>query len=583
MGVPNPKRQTWLYHALLLSSALAAGLQAQAQEETNRGERGITVRPASPDAQSGTDTMTPTGTDQVDAILPPLSEQTPVVTLGPDARITISRIELEGNTVLPASEIAALTERARASAITAADIHQLRYQLASLYHQHGYVAATVTLPDQRVDSGVIRLRAFEGELADIRIQGNHTLRDNYLRSRIDDAVESPLNVADLQSSLRRLQSDPRIRQVNANLLPGPQAGETDLQIDIVENPNYWVRTSVDNYRSPSVDELRALLSAGNLNFTGFGDILSVNFGVTEGLDDLDVSYSIPLTAADTRLSAYYRSTDSNIVEEPFDLIDIESQSSTYGLALSSPFRSDSGRVITTTLGIENRHAENRLLGMPFSLTPGEQDGKSEVSAAYLRAEGVWQGDDQVLGVSIAGRFGIDWFDPTVNEFGPDSSFLSFQFQLQHARAIRWRNGQLVLRGAAQYTPDSLLALEKFSAGGHSTVRGYRENQLVRDRGLVASAELQFPLFVDDDGNDRAGVHLVPFVDYGTARDNDKSLASSRRDELFSAGLGLRWRPWADWYVAIDYAEALNEVPSQNDSLQERGIHFRIEYRVAPGS
>ena len=43
------------------------------------------------------------------------------------------------------------------------------------------------------------------------------------------------------------------------------------------------------------------------------------------------------------------------------------------------------------------------------------------------------------------------------------------------------------------TPDPLLSLERFSLGGADTVRGYRQNQVVSDNGLLGGFELQIPV------------------------------------------------------------------------------------------
>lgn len=50
----------------------------------------------------------------------------------------------------------------------------------------------------------------------------------------------------------------------------------------------------------------------------------------------------------------------------------------------------------------------------------------------------------------------------------------------------------VARAAAQLTPDSLLPLEQFSVGGIATVRGYGQNQLVTDNGVLGSLEVRLP-------------------------------------------------------------------------------------------
>ena len=219
--------------------------------------------------------------------------------------------------------------------------------------------------------------------------------------------------------------------------------------------------------------------------------------------------------------------------------------------------------------------------MPFSFTPGELDGASEVSVAYLSGEWLWQSRERIVGVVASARFGVDLFDPTIQSSAPDSRFTSLRAQFQYARSLKWRDSRFIVRSSAQFTSDSLLALEKFSVGGHTTVRGYRENRLVRDNGIVASIEFQFPLFVDEEGSDRFNLQVAPFVDYGIAWDSDNSLASSRKDDVASVGLGIRWRPLAGWVVRADYGHALTDVVTSTESLQDKGLQFRIDYTMTP--
>jgi hemolysin activation/secretion protein len=49
------------------------------------------------------------------------------------------------------------------------------------------------------------------------------------------------------------------------------------------------------------------------------------------------------------------------------------------------------------------------------------------------------------------------------------------------RRFDTRGDQYVLRNDLQLAKDPLLPLEQFTVGGASTVRGYRENQLVKDK------------------------------------------------------------------------------------------------------
>ena len=85
----------------------------------------------------------------------------------------------------------------------------------------------------------------------------------------------------------------------------------------------------------------------------------------------------------------------------------------------------------------------------------------------------------------------------------------------------------------QYTGERLLALEQMAVGGVNTVRGYRENQLVRDRAVVASLEFRVPLLFNKAG---AGIlELAPFFDFGGGWD----VHEDRHPEtIASTGIGL---------------------------------------------
>ena len=59
----------------------------------------------------------------------------------------------------------------------------------------------------------------------------------------------------------------------------------------------------------------------------------------------------------------------------------------------------------------------------------------------------------------------------------------------------------------------LPTLEQFAVGGVDSVRGYQENQLVRDQGLTASLELRVPVLRKQE---RDVLEAVPFFDVGYA-------------------------------------------------------------------
>lgn len=110
----------------------------------------------------------------------------------------------------------------------------------------------------------------------------------------------------------------------------------------------------------------------------------------------------------------------------------------------------------------------------------------------------------------------------------------------------------------------------------NTVRGYRENQFVRDNAFVASLEFRVPVYRDPAGRFR--LHVAPFVDYG--RSSNKGRPTPGQEAIASVGLGLRAtitdriQGWVYWGHSLDN---IDNRDNDND-LQDDGIHFQVSAR-----
>jgi len=130
--------------------------------------------------------------------------------------------------------------------------------------------------------------------------------------------------------------------------------------------------------------------------------------------------------------------------------------------------------------------------------------------------------------------------------------------------------------------EPLLSLEQIAVGGRYSVRGYRENQLVRDNAVIASLEWRIPIIKEKSWADV--VQLAPFVDYGRAWNT--TMETPYPDDLTSVGIGLRWErrlkppatlhPQFEIYWGIPFKN-LNGNSDWN--LQESGIHFQLSLSV----
>ena len=156
---------------------------------------------------------------------------------------------------------------------------------------------------------------------------------------------------------------------------------------------------------------------------------------------------------------------------------------------------------------------------------------------------------------------------------PNGRFVGWLGQFQHARRIGQSDCQLVLRFDGKLVNSPLLPLEQFAVGGMRTVRGFRTNQLVRDYGYAASAEVRVPILRSPDGT--ALLQLAPFIDAGGAW--YKGRATDSPKTLSSAGVGLRYDPFPGLHAEIYRAHTFagRDVTNPSRSLQDRGWHLVV--------
>lgn len=157
---------------------------------------------------------------------------------------------------------------------------------------------------------------------------------------------------------------------------------------------------------------------------------------------------------------------------------------------------------------------------------------------------------------------------------PDSEFFAWLGQAQYAYLVTDDGAQLVLRGVAQFSDEPLLPLERIAVGGVGTVRGYRENHLVRDEGYSVSLEFRYPIIGVNDPSTRHRFTLIPFMDYGEAWNLD-----GESEALHSAGIGFNWE-FRPLYAEFYYGYAINKPrPDFNNDLQDDGLHFQVRLDI----
>ncbi len=496
--------------------------------------------------------------------------------------LAVKQFQIEGNTVFEDTEIQALLAEYTNRTLSFADLLQIETTITKLYTDNGYINSGAVIPAQNIENGVVVVQVIEGKIdpQDIQVIVNGRLSEDYILARLKRGTKTPLNITELQEALQLLELDPLVENLNAELSVGVNRDRWKLKVEVNQAPAFLPVIFVNNSRPPSVGSFQRGIEINHNNFAGEGDRASFVYKNTEGSNDFDTSYTIPFNSLNGTITLGYRYVTSDIVESPFDILGIESKTDEYKLSIRQPI------IVTATpnstqelaVGVElSREANRTTLGdEPLPLSPGsDSNGETKITAIRFFQDWTRRSRQQVLAMRSQFSVGLDAFDSTINDDGPDSRFFAWRSQAQWLRRLDTEaNINLLLRSDIQLSTTELVPLERFSIGGIQSVRGYRQDALLGDNGILFSAEVRIPVHRWDNGEN--SISVIPFADFGTVW-SENELLNQDKDTLVSVGMGLQLALSNRLRARIDWGIPLVDVEDRENTLQENGVYFSIEY------
>ena len=521
----------------------------------------------------------PPGCQQLSA-LPSLYATTGTYSASTSPTILIQNIEFIGDAIpltpKQQTQLQTLLEPWKNQPLTFSQLLQLRTQITQFYTHPdiGYITTGALIPPQIIDqkTGLLQVQIVAGTLEKIEVKTDGKLHPNYIKNRLEIATNGALNQHKLIDALALLQLDSDlISVIKAELSQSIYPGQSILTVHITENPNpLSIELRAENSRTPSIGSFERAGTLGYRNLLGRGDQISIGYGNTEGSDRLNASYSLPINARNGTLELAYYQQSSQVIEQPFDQVDITSDAKTYQLTFRQPIYQKPSQEFALGLTLARRESQTSILGENYPLSPGADDnGNTRLSIIRWFQDWLQRDRQQVIAARSEFSLGLGLFDATINQGAPDSQFFAWRGQGQWARRLGSDHTLLVVRGVAQLTPSDLVPMEEFALGGFGSVRGYRQDTRLTDNGVLLSAEVRLPVIT---GRNHS-VQLVPFIDGGAGWNTGKE--TPRQNILASVGLGLQvnWRRGLT--LRLDYGIPLVEIDSPHNTWQENGLYFSI--------
>lgn len=492
-------------------------------------------------------------------------------------------VKFEGNTLFSHEQLSKIAAPFINQIAGMAELEEIRYQITRYYVDKGYInSGALIKPNPNVTDGVVTYLIIEGRLTNIKIKGNGRLKENYIKKRVWKDADKPFNTRKLQDYFQMLLQDPLIDKMDGNIVPGIKQGEAELDIDVTRARPYDLSISASNHSSPNLGSEKLSINQTVRNLTGFGDSLNAVFDFTEGTQEIDALYAVPINSNNTTLALNYNYSRNEIVSKPFDPLNIESRLKSTKLSLSHPIYHTLRRDISMGVSVKSEETRTYIDGS-FSIFEGSENGVDKATVVQLTQSFDDRTTRQVMALRSTFSFGLDMLSPTLHsESLPDGEFAAWLGQVQYARRFDGKAGQIIFKGNVQLADDRLFAMEQFTLGGGDSVRGYRENKHTGDNGYLFSIEWRVPVWESQKTGHEEQTKLLqiaPFMDYGSAWDKEHFTRESDRSDntLHSVGIGLLWStPKLDTQIYYGYAIEDDESDDEYD-IQDDGIHFSVTY------
>ncbi|MDY7013265.1 MAG: ShlB/FhaC/HecB family hemolysin secretion/activation protein, partial [Cyanobacteriota bacterium] len=506
---------------------------------------------------------------------PPAVETQPPVRPEPspnDANIEVKSIEITGSTLFStedfATDIEPLLSNQKASLEA---LNALADRVTERYLNEGYITSRAVLDPASLDSGHIEIRALEGRIERIEVEGSDRLQ-NYVRDRVALGASVPVRASNLEEQLRLLRADPLFENIEASLRSGETVGSSILIVRVTPTNPFSASTSIDNYSPPSVGSERFSLNAIYRNPSGWGDVIDASFKTTlqGGSRTIDFSYRLPLNPMNGTLQLRTSVNWNNVIQGIGRIFDISGQSQLYEINYRQPLIRTPREELALSVGFAYQTGQTFTFAGPFGFGFGpDSEGVSTTSTFKF-------GQDYVLR-DVAGawaarslfNFGTGLFDATSNpETIPDSHYVSWLFQAQRVQVLD-ENNFLIISADLQLANDGLLPSQQFVIGGGQSVRGFRQNARAGDNGFRFSIENRMTLQRDEAGIAR--FLFIPFVDLGwvwNVADNPNTLPD--RHFLAGIGAGFLWQPLERLTLKLDYGIPLVNLPDRGTNAQDDG-------------
>ncbi len=434
----------------------------------------------------------------------------------------------------------------------------------------------VILPEQDVKNGIVEFLVGEGEIKDVKIEGQKHYSESQIRSSLNLKNNKKLDPEEIKDDLRHMNRNPFF---NAELVlkPGEEFGETDATLKVNDRRKVRVFSAVDNFGNKLIGENR--LQAG-INWAPSIPHL-INYQYTAGFNvdqlqshSLSYKYNLPWHHIFSLATGY------SIIKSEFDnpILGQEGNNLSVGMYYTIPLKSFNQLEHKLKVGIDYKQSNSSLLFNSISIG-GSQVDVFQFVGSYQGKLGDTYGVTSLTLSSYGAPGG--WTHKSAQRYYTEASlgnntYLAARLNLTRKTKLPW-DLTWVSRVVTHLASTNLPPSEQMGAGGNASVRGYEEREANGDKGVLITNELRSNVYKIADlfhikGN-MGDLQFLSFFDYAGLRTHTPGLNSVNPTiDLLSTGLGFRYT--FGQYVALNFDYGWQLKDSGTSTLSRKGDNSR---------
>ena len=429
--------------------------------------------------------------------------------------------------LLPDEFFLKIKERYENKEVSENDIHRIIAEINNEYMELGYISSQAYLKPQDITEGVLHVSLVEGVISGIRITGNKTTSEKYIKRYINfshaDAFNAHVTNQDIMDFNAANDAKARIA-----LSAGKVFSTTEVDIVIDEPARFSFNAFTDNSGQEETGRIRYGGFATVRSLTGYRDILNAGGVFSDGSNAAYISYEIPDPLLKTRVGAGFDYSDTNIINGGLRALNVKGNFYNAYIYIKRAFLARETTVTNVTFNAGSRRGESFISSVKTQETNTDTLSLSGDNTIMINRGYIYNTLSYTQGLKLIEG---DTLFEKISYYGECYYNLAYNFAVN-------------VKARGQFGVDNLPSSEQFSIGGINTVRGYREGMLIAVSGLNASLQLEYDfsfikkkreyLKYGDYGK------VYAFFDLGSVfPGNRANLPDDYENTIYSSGIGMK--------------------------------------------